>query len=585
MKIRTNEGEVELTAEMVCRGMVFRDRGCEVVFDGRVDPYDFGYTGFSQWRTALVQYASLLGCDPTIATRADCERFGVHGDAAAHGFAKLRDGGALDLRRHLPGWWVIQNANGTFNAGRLPWQLPEGARFVGLDARHANPEDVRRLCCKWLGPQPGDRCTLAIGDHDVHEDLATGVKWMASAGKIQEVSRPLRSESYRAKPQPIGCPDCRAPEGQLCAEDCVRVARYKATRCGARPVRGQVLADGHIATGEEQCARGKECDGLHTADFGHRTWHGEPVFLSCPICAARVMPYALGSVCGFSVFDPQIGKGRESAVCEACFEAHKDNVAALRWEGDRLVVNRPQSGRAFTQEDIVAMVRADGYEPQVVPEKFGRIYVYVDAPAEYRAKLQSRIQERAPAWAEVVVEPPRLTLYDRVIICREGKLLAENVHVGVDLAFRDDMKKWAESFEGKRAAQIQALCECGALGPDIADHLHVKGCATVRKRQEAPLVALVNAVPAGLDPVGWRAAVLALREHEPGTFDGNIKTVRPALTRLLTQFVKTGSVPETLFPEAIFDAYQRALAPRTKVAPERKTRGPVIVVDDGRDDD
>jgi hypothetical protein len=508
MKIQTNQGEVELTAEMVCRGMVFapKDPRDYALGEGRVfvvGSRDEAYDVF--WRDArngslgtnALNADRLLGCDPTIASRADCERFGVHGDAAAHGFARLRDGGALDLRRHLPGGWVIQNASGTYNAGIQPWQLPEGARFVGLAARLASQDDVRRLCCgaepAYEDLAPCDGCTLAIGDHDTHEDLATGMKWSAKPqdGTAEDVQRRVlqqKAVDVFRKSQPRGCPDCHASEGQRCADDCARVARYKATRCGARPVCGQVLVtsrgEDRIATGKEECDRefGSCPTENHrcSADFQMLQWAGEPRFLNCPICAARVMPYAVGPVCSFGVFDPKIGKTRESAVCEACFKDHGSNVAALRWEGDRLVVNRPQSGRAFTRE--------------------------------------------------------------------------------------------------------QALCECGALGPDIADHLHAKGCATVRKRRETPLVALVNAVPEGLDPVGWRAAVLAYFEHAQDSRKVGLM-VAPTL---LPQLIR-GEVAIACYAHVVA-AYHRAIAPRAKVAPERrgatwKTRGPALPVDDGRDDD
>jgi hypothetical protein len=149
---------------------------------------------------------AFLGCDPTIATRADCERYGVHGDAAAHGFAKLRDGGAVDLAElnHVPGMVFdsSERMGGRFatirDFGDDNWTSTSGTswhlwkavrakqvRFIGLDARYANQGDVDRLCCGvWgeavTGDQVRARCTLAIGGHDMHEDLSTGVRWHAA---------------------------------------------------------------------------------------------------------------------------------------------------------------------------------------------------------------------------------------------------------------------------------------------------------------------------------------------------------------------------------------------------------------------
>jgi hypothetical protein len=135
---------------------------------------------------------AFLGCNPAHATRADCERFGLAPDvdAGAHGFARTRDGFAVDLRRVAPPGTVYRNAFGA------RYTKPEGYRdglldpdrFIGLDARHASAEDVERLCCgayqlEHASPDDtfttGRRCTLAIGPHDTHEDIATGVKWAA----------------------------------------------------------------------------------------------------------------------------------------------------------------------------------------------------------------------------------------------------------------------------------------------------------------------------------------------------------------------------------------------------------------------
>lgn len=109
MRVSTSAGVVELTGEMVCRGMVFAPKNprdyalgetCVFVAGRRDDANDV-------WRDARDDSLGtnplgadrLLGCDPAFASRADCELYGVYGDAAAHGFAPLRDGGAVDLRK------------------------------------------------------------------------------------------------------------------------------------------------------------------------------------------------------------------------------------------------------------------------------------------------------------------------------------------------------------------------------------------------------------------------------------------------------------------------------------------------------
>lgn len=114
MKIKTNAGEVDLTHEMVMKGMVFesswavpggRPIGQFTVTENCGDGTIWflskgGTTSLVGWRGFCDrEQPTFLGCDPEIASRADCERFGVYGDAAAHGFAPPRDGGATDLRK------------------------------------------------------------------------------------------------------------------------------------------------------------------------------------------------------------------------------------------------------------------------------------------------------------------------------------------------------------------------------------------------------------------------------------------------------------------------------------------------------
>jgi hypothetical protein len=108
--------------------------------------------------------------------------------------------------------------------------------------------------------------------------------------------------------------------------------------------------------------------------------------------------------------------------------------------------------------------------------------------------------------------------------------------------------------------------------------------AQVRAKREAPLVALMNACPEGLDPVGWRAAVLAMHENGGGLagvafFHRDEIGERISIERQLRD-----DEVFTLAGEIAVPAYRRAIAPRVKVAPERKRRGPAIVVDDGRDE-
>lgn len=143
----------------------------------------------------------LVGCDPSVADRADCERFGLAPgvDAGYFGFARTRDGFAVDLRRvGLPVGSIVLRASETERRvvmSEAPPKLWHLEAFIGLDSRHARPEDVERLCCgeretadRW-DPETGTYqparwlcCTLAIAHDGDHENIAAGVKWKAESG-------------------------------------------------------------------------------------------------------------------------------------------------------------------------------------------------------------------------------------------------------------------------------------------------------------------------------------------------------------------------------------------------------------------
>ncbi|MEK9646169.1 MAG: hypothetical protein VW547_11560 [Alphaproteobacteria bacterium] len=111
----------------------------------------------------------------------------------------------------------------------------------------------------------------------------------------------------------------------------------------------------------------------------------------------------------------------------------------------------------------------------------------------------------------------------------------------------------------------------------------------VRAESEAPLVALVAAVPEGLDPVGWRAAVLAVAEatsrdenratrmRAPDTIDEDV------IAWLRATIGKPCDLPTWTTRRRMHDAYRRAIAPQgPRPAPFRR-KAPGLPVDDGRD--
>lgn len=221
MIVKSAAGPVDLSKpENVRRGMVFHGDTRDITAGKEVGPDFWESTDGVLFHPS--RGWSLIGCDPAVATRADCERFGIAPlppgvTATAHGFARTRDGFAVDLtdpdrlcagmvfevkaalygesvgKRFVLVGRIMEDGNGGESwvchgdAGG-DWRVWKAVRkgevrFIGLDARHARAEDVERMCCGAEDPSnfvPGQtRCTLAIGDHAEHEDIAAGVKWTA----------------------------------------------------------------------------------------------------------------------------------------------------------------------------------------------------------------------------------------------------------------------------------------------------------------------------------------------------------------------------------------------------------------------
>lgn len=124
-----------------------------------------------------------------------------------------------------------------------------------------------------------------------------------------------------------------------------------------------------------------------------------------------------------------------------------------------------------------------------------------------------------------------------------------------------------------------AGCHCFD-SPTKRDCFHEKTCPIVVKnrreaevaeriKREAPLVALVAAVPEGLDPTAWRAAVLAATERYPMS---DIGTWRDRFVREVADLCRSGAFvpPGTLTAVVLaVTAYRRALAPHKAPPPER----------------
>jgi hypothetical protein len=139
--------------------------------------------------------------------------------------------------------------------------------------------------------------------------------------------------------------------------------------------------------------------------------------------------------------------------------------------------------------------------------------------------------------------------------------------------------------------------KCVRCGGGVAGHEHRSTCCTIleneagqqyrrglRRAEDAPLVALVNAVPSWADPVAWRSAVLALHEAFPSQEAHHLAR---DLAFLVTDVARDslGPVVTTSARALAWRAYRRAITPHKAPQPERRrARGPVVVVDRGDDD-
>lgn len=168
------------------------------------------------------------------------------------------------------------------------------------------------------------------------------------------------------------------------------------------------------------------------------------------------------------------------------------------------------------------------------------------------------------------------------------------------------VREWQCEFVGETAPETKTEAEqhsCTQCGSEIPRGYMVRAaddapccstdCVQVRNRlaREAPLVALVNNVPEGLDPVGWRAAVLAVDEAHIMSSKARVRWDYERLSEWLPTVLEKG-MDECDAGAPYADglaAYRRAVAPHK--APTRQPRswrdvGPRLTVDidDGRDE-
>jgi hypothetical protein len=116
-----------------------------------------------------------------------------------------------------------------------------------------------------------------------------------------------------------------------------------------------------------------------------------------------------------------------------------------------------------------------------------------------------------------------------------------------------------------------------------AEQREKKMAEQLRRKREAPLVALVNAVPSWADPVGWRAAVLFTADRIIRDIQGRyFEDFWADRVELLRRHVVEGESLDVLGCR-IVRAYARAIAPRPPPPPpyRRKPRGLPLDMGDG----
>ncbi len=497
MIVKSATGDVDLSVpENVRRGMLFRGNGRDFV---AACDTQFGFNDGAPY--------TFLGCHPEIARREDCERFGIplrceqHGvpdapiDAGAHGFARTREGFAVDLRRECPtgAGYLTGGATGAEDrlfrrAGGDGYVPPLGDldRFVGLDMRHARAEDVERLCCSHRDAR-GYLCSLAIGDHAEHEDIAAGVKWRESP-----------------------------TTGEVAAWD-----ERAATPGTSESIQRKVMGDYQRASfrgipfpPEQTIALADKPSAPWTIQIGEVTFD-----CSATPEAPRVRPMGRSAVA-----EPRRVRVRVSGITHATAVA----AATALKSGTPLVLT--EQGRASRMLAIE--------------------WALMHSPAGSGYDLS------------VLAEEPRACEVERIEPACEGC--------------------GAKGVAGKRGGTFW-LCEPGCPAAYAA-------VVAARREADAPLVALVNAVPAWANPNAWRAAVLAV--HEASVGQSTPDAWRAAeCERAIGIMVAVGCAADAWseIEQIALDAYRRAIAPHKAPAPERegatwRSRGPQLTVDDGRDE-
>jgi hypothetical protein len=631
MKIQTNAGEVELTAEMVRKGMVFQaDNWIHVDARDGVLTIVERDPGSEAWSTTVESWCfpqhaqRFLGCDPTIATRADCEVYGIVPgiDAGTHGFARLRAGGAVDLRRErLPVGSIVLDVLGarTPTATRSSPPLVDSERFIGLDMRHARAEDVEQLCCS-TRDERGYLCALAIGDHDQHEDLATGVRWAAKPsalrGSITTSDGVRHTVDIDARGGVTTTSETdEALRARLRVADMAgRIARHVA----GEPEPGTpAWIEALIAQGGYTCEVKRAARGPGTVDV---MVHGAS-WAYCVMLRRRLVDEMPGHVDVLVEPSPEKADSRAVAGVRARRGGEAGADARTAWGTQQvatgnaldMLAGEREMRRGHGETDMALRGRI---HPEIAGEEMGQ-----------RGPVSQAVRPR------VVVHQGMVTLsgLDGYVMLDGGKVRVWTYRDGevrevppseYDVVRLDDIRP-ATAEDAAYGAEVSpdtvaiggwSTCTgCGAveesIGNDRTIMRHEEDCSvmrakvdrarelTARRAREAPLVALVNACPEGLDPVGWRCAVLGYTD-EPAP-DNAFDNLRGHVVDILRSFaaLRSKGVPDVIAAERVVDEhpkgtgricqvllnYARALQPTTHPAPHRR-KAAGLPCDDGRDE-
>lgn len=183
--------------------------------------------------------------------------------------------------------------------------------------------------------------------------------------------------------------------------------------CGARPARGQKLGfavdDYRIATGEERCVNGKDCDGEHYEPAADVHWTNRAEFVDCDACDVLV-DKSPGYILALDGED-----WRKGILCDAC--AAKHNGVEMVWRGDRLVRKSDPDPRIQRWVDAAERMEARPTLAIYSPRDDGMRTLAEGPMRVERTANGARLTFNMPCTMTGTADSFSVTTHDRMIAC------------------------------------------------------------------------------------------------------------------------------------------------------------------------